>query len=134
MGKGSNRLVYLVAPVKNAAGENVHLVIGGVTEDPTDAPGPFGVYVLITTPSDRVREFSFTASGGSYAKLFDGPEKLLSWDNILWNNRSVLLPSVSTALADPGEGALDIRELVGYATAPSFSLVIDKGWALLGLT
>ena len=170
VGKGSNRLVYLVAPVKNAAGENVQLVIGGLTEDPADAPGPFGVYVLATThtmqrstsngtgpildsqdwvfsaatgehlemhikyergvgpkgnstdvkfysaknpgfyqisrqeqvldilrnvtttPSDRVREFSFKASGGSYAKLFDGSEKLLSWDNILWINRSVLLP------------------------------------------
>ena len=47
---------------------------------------------VTTTPSDRVREFSFKASGGSYAKLFDGSEKLLSWDNILWINRSVLLP------------------------------------------
>jgi hypothetical protein len=24
--------------------------------------------------------------------LFDGSEKLLSWDNILWINRSVLVP------------------------------------------
>jgi hypothetical protein len=45
-----------------------------------------------TNPPDRVREFSFKASGGSYAKLFDGTEKLLSWDNIVWLNRSVLLP------------------------------------------
>src|SRR5262245_153686 len=30
-GKGSNRLVYLVAPVKNPAGENVQLVIGGIS-------------------------------------------------------------------------------------------------------
>ncbi len=30
---GTNRLVYLVAPVKNATGENVQLVIGGLTED-----------------------------------------------------------------------------------------------------
>jgi len=28
----------------------------------------------------------------SYAKLFDGTEKLLSWDNILWIHRSVLTP------------------------------------------
>ena len=35
---------------------------------------------------------SFKGSGGSYAKLFDGTEKMLSWDNILWINRSVLLP------------------------------------------
>ena len=34
---GSNRLVYLVAPVKDPAGAAVQLVIGGLTEDPADA-------------------------------------------------------------------------------------------------
>jgi hypothetical protein len=170
IGKGSNRLVYLVAPVKDSTGANVQLVIGGLSEDPADAPGPFGVYLLATThtmtrstssgagpiqdsqdwvfgattgehlelhikyergsanknnpadtkfysaknpsfyqisrqeqvldilrnvttmPPDRVKEFSFKGSGGSYAKLFDGTEKPLSWDNILWINRSVFLP------------------------------------------
>jgi hypothetical protein len=169
-GKGSNRLVFLAAPVKDPSGANVQLVIGGLTEDPEDAPGPFGVYLLATThrmqrstssgsgpildsqdwvfaaatgehlelhvkyergvgnkgspsetkfysaknpsfyqisrqeqvldmvrnvtttPPDRVREFSFKASGGTYAKLFDGTEKVLAWDNILWINRTVLLP------------------------------------------
>jgi len=47
---------------------------------------------VTTNPPDRVKEFSFKASGGSYAKLFDGTEKVLSWDNIIWLNRSVLLP------------------------------------------
>ena len=168
---GSNRLVYLAAPVKDPTGANVQLVIGGLTEDAADAPGPFGVYLLATThtmqrstsssgngpildsqdwvfaaatgehlelhikyergmgnkgnpsdtkfysaknpsfyqiskqeqvldilrnvtttPPDRVKDFSFKASGGSYAKLFDGTEKALSWDNILWLNRSVSLP------------------------------------------
>jgi len=170
IGKGSNRLVYLVAPVKDPTGANVQLVIGGLTEDPADAPGPFGNYLRATThkmqrttsedagpildsqdwvfaattgerlemhikyergvankgnpaevkfysarnpgfyqisrqeqvldilknvttnPPDRVKEFSFKAGGGSYSKLFDGTEKLLSWDNILWINRSVSLP------------------------------------------
>jgi hypothetical protein len=173
VGKGSNRLVYLAAPVKDAGGANVQLIIGGITEDPADAPGPFGNYLLATThemrrtttspasgmapvidtqdwnfaaatgehlemhlkyvrgaankgnpnetrfysarnptffqisrqeqvldilrnvtttPPDRVQEFSFKGSGGSYAKLFDGTEKPLSWDNILWMNRSVLMP------------------------------------------
>ena len=170
LGAGSNRLVYLVAPVKDPTGANVQLVIGGLTEDPADAPGPFGVYLQATThtmqrfissgsgamlgsqdwvfaastgehiemhikyeqgagnkgnsadvkfysaknpsfyqisrqeqvldilrntttnPPDRVKEFSFKAGGGSYAKLFDGTEKLLSWDDIIWINRSVLLP------------------------------------------
>jgi hypothetical protein len=170
LGKGSNRLVYLVAPVKDPSGANAQLVIGGLTEDPADAPGPFGVYLqatthtmqrttssgsgpivdsqdwvlgaatgerlemhikyekgvankgnpadtkfysaknpnffqisrqeqvldilrnVTTTPADRVKEFSFKGSGGSYAKLFDGTEKVLSWDNILWIHRSVFLP------------------------------------------
>jgi hypothetical protein len=169
-GKGSNRLVYLVAPVKDPSGANVQLVIGGLTEDPADAPGPFGNYLHATThtmqrstssatgpiqdsqdwvfaaptgerlelhikyergvankanpnevkfysaknpvfyqiskqeqvldilrnattnPPDRVKDFSFKAGGGSYSKLFDGSEKLLSWDNILWINRSVSVP------------------------------------------
>jgi len=170
VGKGSNRLVYLVAPVKDPGGGNAQLVIGGLTEDPADAPGPFGVYKQATThtvqrstagdkgpimdsqdwvfvapsgerlemhikfergvanktnpadtrfysgknpsfyqiskqeqvldilrnattnPPDRVKEFSFKAGGGSYAKLFDGTEKLLSWDNILWINRTISVP------------------------------------------
>jgi hypothetical protein len=170
VGKGSNRLAYLVAPVKDASGANVQLVIGGLTEDPADAPGPFGNYLLATThkvqrstsaatgpiidsqdweltaatgehlemhikyergtgnkgnpadtkyyssknpdfvqisrqeqvldilrnvttnPPDRVKEFSIKAGGGGFSKLFDGTEKVLSWDNILWLNRSVLAP------------------------------------------
>src|SRR5215831_18428768 len=49
LGKGSNRLAYLVAPVKDPSGANVQLVIGGLTEDSADAPGPFGNYLLATT-------------------------------------------------------------------------------------
>src|ERR1700676_2752084 len=48
---GSNRLVYLAAPVKDPTGANVQLVIGGLTEDPADAPGPFGNYLLAATHS-----------------------------------------------------------------------------------
>ncbi len=167
---GSNRLVYLAVPAKEPAGANVQLMIGGITEDPADAPGPFGVYLpatthmmrratssdtgpitesqdwvfeaaggehlemhitfergvgnkgnpaevkfysaktpgvfqisrqeqvldilrnTTTTPPDRVRTFSLKASGGRYAALFDGSEKVLSWDNIPWITRSVLTP------------------------------------------
>jgi hypothetical protein len=171
VGKGSNRYVYLAAPVKDPAGTAVQLIIGGLTEDPSDAPGPFGNYLLATTatmqrsstsagkgpildsqdwvftaptgehlemhvkyergvgnrnnptqtrfyssktptfyqvsmqeqvldivrnvtttPPDRVKEFSLKATGGSYAPLFNGKEKVLSWDNILWFNRAVLVP------------------------------------------
>ena len=47
---------------------------------------------VTTTPPGGVKEFSFKGSGGSYAKLFDGTEKPLSWDNIVWLNRTVLVP------------------------------------------
>jgi hypothetical protein len=155
-------------PVKDAAGANAQLVIGGLTADPADVPGPFGNYLLATTatmqrttsakggavldsqdwvfaaatgerlemhiefergvgnksnptdvkfysaktptifqlskqeqvleilrnvtttPPDRVKKYSFKGSGGSYAKIFDGSEKTVSWDNLLWLNRSIL--------------------------------------------
>lgn len=167
VGKGSNRLVYLAAPVKDASGANAQLIIGGLTADAADAPGPFGNYLHATTatanrttkgeggtvletqdwvfkaasgeqlemhitfergvanrgpasetrfysaknpatsqlskqeqvleilrnvttnPPDKVKSFSFKGAGGSYAKLFDGTEKSVSWDNILWMMRSV---------------------------------------------
>lgn len=170
VGDGSNLLVYLTVPVTDPTGANVQLVIGGITADPADAPGPFGVYLPATThtlhrmtttgpgpivevqdwvftaasgerlemhisfergvanrgaarevrfhsatnpssyeisrqqqvldilrnvttnPPDRVRSFSFTAGGGSYAGLFDGTERVLSWDNIVWLDREVLRP------------------------------------------
>lgn len=42
-----------------------------------------------TNPPDRVKSFSFKGGGGSLAKLFDGTERVLSWDNVLWMNRTV---------------------------------------------
>ncbi len=171
VGKGSNRVIWLAAPVKDPTGANAQLIIGGLSEDPADVPGPFGAYLAAkahemrrstvvpgsgpaidsqdwafeaatgehlemhiryergtgnkgnpsdtrfysaktpsyvqishqeqvldilrnttTNPPDRVKEFSIKAGGGGYAKLFDGTEKLLSWDNILWLNRSVSVP------------------------------------------
>jgi hypothetical protein len=173
LGTGTNQLVYLVAPVKDPAGQSAQLVVGGLTADPADAPGPFGNYKLATThtmhrsvqapasgrgpvmesqdwvfsaasgehlevhlsyergdmnlrplndrkfysakdpslyqisreeqildilrnlptnPPDRVKTFSFKGGGGSFASLLDGTEKVLSWDNILWINRTVLAP------------------------------------------
>jgi hypothetical protein len=170
VGNGSSRLVYLAAPVKDPGGANAQVVIGGLVDDPADAPGPFGVYLAATTmhtmarstsvgaagpaidsqdwvfqapsgehlelhikyehgsanrgnpnegkfysgknpttvqtwrqeqvldilrnpttnPRDKVKEFTFKGSGGSYAKLFDGTEKPVSWDNVIWLNRTIL--------------------------------------------
>src|SRR3984957_6286593 len=81
IGKGSNRLVYLVAPVKDATGASAQLVIGGLTEDPGDAPGPFGVYLLATThtmqrstssdigPILDSQDWSFGAATGEHLEL-----------------------------------------------------------------
>ncbi|HEY4264648.1 MAG TPA: hypothetical protein VGM72_04975 [Micropepsaceae bacterium] len=45
-----------------------------------------------TNPPDRVKEFSYRAGGGRIASLFDGTEKVLSWDSQPWYNRSVIAP------------------------------------------
>jgi hypothetical protein len=45
-----------------------------------------------TNPPDRVKEFSYRAAGGRIAPLFDGTEKVLSWDSQRWYNRSVIAP------------------------------------------
>jgi hypothetical protein len=173
LGTGSHRVIWLAVPVKEPGGLNVQLIIGGLTDDPSQVPGPFGNYLLATShamqrtsttpasgtgpiidtqdwsftaatgehlalhlkyekgvanrsnpaevryysaknptvfqisrqeqvlavlrnvttnPPDRIKEFSFTGSGGSYSKLFDGAEKALSWDNVLWINRTVSVP------------------------------------------
>jgi hypothetical protein len=170
LGKGSNRLVYLAAPVRDAVGATAQLVIGGLTADPADAPGPFGNYLHATTatakrsisgegaavtetqdwvfhaasgehlemhitfergvgnrgqpsdtkfysarnpatfqisrqeqvleilrnvttkPPDKVKQFSFKGSGGSFAKVFDGTDTVVSWDNIVWMMRTVSKP------------------------------------------
>jgi hypothetical protein len=170
VGAGSQRLVYLESPVKDASGEAARLVIGGITASAADAPGPFGNFLpatahsmqravsgsggtvietqdwmfraaggeqvemhiqfertantrnpisdtkfysakdpatmqisrqeqvlsvlrnATTNPPDKVKEFSLKVSGGSFAKLFDGTQKMLSWDHILWVNRTVLKP------------------------------------------
>ena len=47
---------------------------------------------VTTNPPDRVKEFSYQAGGGPIAALFDGTEKVLSWDSYPWYNRTVLAP------------------------------------------
>ena len=81
VGKGSNRLVYLVAPVKDPAGANAQLVIGGITEDPADAPGPFGLYWPATThtmqrslssgtgPILETQDWVFAAATGEHLEM-----------------------------------------------------------------
>ena len=39
-----------------------------------------------------VKEFSYKASGGKIAPLFDGTERVVSIDALHWYNRAVYLP------------------------------------------
>ncbi|HXJ03229.1 MAG TPA: hypothetical protein VNH44_18570 [Micropepsaceae bacterium] len=170
LGRGSARMVYLAAPVKQSAGEATgQMIVAGLTDNAADAPGPFGVYQyapsvkmsrsvsasagaplaeedwdfmsangermqvhvkyeraaaakgggdvkffnpsdpskyqifrteqgtditrnMTTNPPDHVKEFSYRVTGSRLAGLFDGTEKVLSWDSQPWYNRSVIAP------------------------------------------
>jgi hypothetical protein len=41
---------------------------------------------------DKVKEFSYKVSGGNLGSLFDGSEKVLSWDSFHWYNRGIYAP------------------------------------------
>src|SRR6266853_138018 len=41
---------------------------------------------------DRVKEFTYKATGGNIGALFDGTEKVLSWDSFHWYNRGIYNP------------------------------------------
>jgi hypothetical protein len=50
LGKGSARMVYLAAPVKETAtGTTGQIIIGGITDNADDVPGAFGNFILATT-------------------------------------------------------------------------------------
>lgn len=45
-----------------------------------------------TNPPDHIRKFSYKAGGGKIAALFDGTEKVVSWDSFPWYIRTVSEP------------------------------------------
>src|SRR5215472_8947552 len=50
LGRGSNRMVYLAVPVKQASGNLAgQMIIGGLSEDPAAAPGAFGNFRPVST-------------------------------------------------------------------------------------
>ena len=50
LGRGSNQLAYLIVPIKQASGgASGQMVLAGITADPADAPGPFGVFLAAST-------------------------------------------------------------------------------------
>ena len=45
-----------------------------------------------TNPPDHIKKFSYKAGGGKIAPLFDGTEKVVSWDSFPWYIRTVSAP------------------------------------------
>lgn len=45
-----------------------------------------------TNPPDHVMQFSYSIGGGKLASLFNGTEKVLSWDSFPWYDRAVITP------------------------------------------
>ncbi len=45
-----------------------------------------------TNPPDHIKKFSYKAGGGKIAALFDGTEKVVSWDSFPWYIRTVSAP------------------------------------------
>jgi hypothetical protein len=82
VGRGSSRLVYLVAPAKDPNGDSLQLVIGGLTADPGDAPGYYGNYLFAAThdmrrttvataanPALETQDWVFTAKSGEHIEM-----------------------------------------------------------------
>ncbi|HEU5021641.1 MAG TPA: hypothetical protein VFT60_07110 [Bryobacteraceae bacterium] len=62
VGKGNSRVAFFAAPVKDSSGANAQLILGGLTDDESAAPGPFGNYLLAAT-HEMKRTTSTTSSG-----------------------------------------------------------------------
>jgi hypothetical protein len=81
--KGTDKFVYLASPIQKVGGEVAgQMVIDGITADPKDAPGPFGVYQAATDfrvdrgshsvpggPIQNEETWSFTAANGEHMEL-----------------------------------------------------------------
>jgi hypothetical protein len=78
---GSGQMVYLAIPIKQAGTSAVaQMLIYGLTSDPKEAPGPFGVYQLATThhmerstavdaQAQTTEHWEFTSASGEHMEL-----------------------------------------------------------------
>ena len=81
LGKGSNRIAMLAAPVKNAGGATAQVIIGGIAEDTAQASDAFGVYLPATAArashalsttggvTTATEDWDFTAAGGEHLAI-----------------------------------------------------------------
>jgi hypothetical protein len=78
---GSGQMVYLAIPIKQAAPNPIaQMLIYGLTSDPKEAPGPFGVYQLASThrmerstiadtQAQTTENWEFSAASGEHMEL-----------------------------------------------------------------
>jgi hypothetical protein len=78
---GSGQMVYLAIPIKQAAPNPIaQMLIYGLTSDPKEAPGPFGVYQLASThrmerstiadaQAQTTENWEFAAASGEHMEL-----------------------------------------------------------------
>jgi hypothetical protein len=78
---GSSQMVYLAVPIKQAAPNPIaQMLIFGLTGEPKEAPGPFGVYLPATThhmersttadaQAQTAEQWEFTAASGEHMEL-----------------------------------------------------------------
>jgi hypothetical protein len=77
---GSGQMVYLAIPIKQPGNVVAQMLIHGITSDPKEAPGPFGVYQLATThhmerattadtTAQTKEQWEFTAASGEHMEL-----------------------------------------------------------------
>jgi hypothetical protein len=78
---GSSQMVYLAIPVKQASTNTIaQMLIFGLTGEPKEAPGPFGVYLPATThrmersttaaaQAQTTEQWDFTAASGEHMEL-----------------------------------------------------------------
>jgi hypothetical protein len=78
---GSGQMIYLAIPIKQAAPNPIaQMLIYGLTSDPKEAPGPFGVYQLASThrmerstiadaQAQTTESWEFSAASGEHMEL-----------------------------------------------------------------
>jgi len=143
VGKGNGRLVYLAAPVRDAAGANAQLILGGLIDEAEDAPGPFGNYLLATkhemkrTTSTNVsgavvdtQDWIFEAKSGEHLEMHISYER--GSGNRSGRAQDVKFYSAKTSYAEISHQEQVLEILRNTTTNPpdkvkSFSLKISGG-------
>ena len=141
VGKGSSRLVYLAAPVKDPSGANAQLVVGGLTDDPADAPGPFGIYLLATThtmqrstnstgsgPVLDAQDWVFQAAGGERLELHIKYEHGVGNKGAPADVKFYSAKNPSVAAFPSGAGARHPAQRDHHSAGPCEGVFIQRLW------